>query len=109
MTSFRPTENRFWSLFTLLLSLLISGGPAHAEATPGGSNFAIGKCIVQINNSNVYQSVTACQDTPAPAKAIAVSYFWLDSRMASFLIADKFDPNLNRLLGNRPVILKNEV
>jgi hypothetical protein len=74
------------------------------------SNFVgVGDCNVQLINSTASSIVVCPGKKPDAKNSISVAYYWLDSRMASFLISDHRDPALSNLLGDHPFILQTEV
>jgi hypothetical protein len=88
---------------TTILSAVIVA--LSAMPTAADSNLAIGNCNVQLINSTA-QSITVCPTAPNVSKAISVSYYWLDSSSASFLLANRIDARLASILGTEPFVLK---
>lgn len=105
----RKSASSFFVSAIVTLSLL-SRMSSNASAEVSGNVAVYSNCVVQLNNTTVYQSITVCPpESPSPAKAIRVTYFWLDSQSASYLMADKLDERLQTLLGRKPILLTNQV
>lgn len=98
--------SRLLKLAAILLLLLPS--VLAAQVVVGDCNIVIINRAAGDVNLTVGESHCS-RDGRARAPTARVTYLWLDARSASLLVAGALGPRLREVLGDRPIVLRNDV
>jgi hypothetical protein len=93
---------------SVLILFLVT--PLHRPA----AQITIGNCNIisspKIESSGQFQINVEDFGCPQdPKQVLRIAYYWLDSTAFSFLISGQNDPRLHSLLGDRPILVSNDV
>lgn len=98
----------------LLLPLATLAQSFSAESVSSNANAIVaGPCNIAQQNIAVSGQATIINEIECaplkPEDSFLLRYLWLDATTSSFLVAGRFDPALERLLPENPVVVNNPV
>lgn len=99
---------RFWIYFGL--TCLIGSISAHAQtAFQLSTTCSIQNVLAPHSNLTLENVTINCGKGAEPKTALKVQYYWLDATSATLLLAGRSNSRLTSLLGDRPVVITNDV
>lgn len=98
-----------WRFFVALGLVFASTFGAACQTAIQWADCSIQNVVGASGTLKLENVVINCGKGAEPRTALKVNYYWLDAVSASFLLAGRPDSRLTSLLGNKPILLTNEV